>query len=69
MVEAFKEGYWLDKRGHWHKERRKLPERRKAQRWYVRHDRRGAYRRRIDSVMTRQDHQQQIKDALHELDD
>ena len=66
-TQEFREGYWQDKHGNWHKERRKSVDRRDAGPKHHGHDRRLQYRRRTDHNIQEDDQRHQIADALEEF--
>ena len=66
VAEEFREGYYQDKYGRWHKDRRRGPDRR--MRTAAReHDRRVMFRRKADRELLEKDHREMIEDALDDF--
>lgn len=65
--EEIRPGYYQDKFGEWHKDRRKGPDRR-AVRGAVEHDERRQFlRRKVDRELHEREHKQMIREALDEF--
>ena len=67
MADEKRPGYYQDKEGNWHKERRSGRDRRSATLEFPHRDRRTMGRRKADKEFEERDAQQQIEEALEDF--
>ena len=68
VEDDIREGYFKDKYGRWHADRRKTEDRRAmAKKDPFEHERRRMYRRKVDRELLEKDHRAMIEDALDDF--
>jgi len=65
--EEVRPGFFRDKYGRWHKDRRQVPDRRALRKELHHRDRRQMLRRKADREFLERDHRERIDDALDDF--